>query len=46
MRYEDDMIATYIATAQFADRTMRVIADESFSGGEELLCAGRDVLQP
>jgi hypothetical protein len=46
MRYEPDMVATYIALARFADRSMRVIADESFDSGDELLCEGHDILQP
>ena len=44
VRYTDAMLATYIAVGRFADGA-RVIADESFASGEELLCAGRDVLQ-
>lgn len=45
VRYGDGSVATYITTARFVDNSLRVIADETFPSGDEVLCAGRDVQQ-
>ena len=45
VRYADGSLATYITVARFVDNSLRVIADETFPSGDEVLCAGRDVQQ-